>query len=126
MDLKSLIVKNWKLAISMNADRFIQECIDNDIFKVEIFESDSNSERHHFLTTVVGEFEIIESINPKGYFTHQTAAEILKFTNEKSGNYYFNIKHNASSKKKVPNGNALIQENIDNVFLNPQRSSKNK
>jgi hypothetical protein len=62
--------------------------------------------------------EVIQSISPKGYFSHFSAIHFNRLTQQLPKTYYFNIEQ-----RTRPGGGQLTQSGIDRAFANKPRQS---
>lgn len=120
-ELEELLSDNrafWRLAQKTTVNQF-----------VEFLEKNASLQSHKlkFPRPIVryslgetGHFAVVQSINPKGYFSHYTAMHFHGLTEQIPKSIYFNVEQNLR-----PGGGELTQAGINRSFASACRTTNN-
>jgi len=75
---------------------------------------------HRYIVGTVSDFELVQSLDRAGYFSHFTAIRLNALTEQVPKTIYFNVEQSASS-----GGGELTQEGLDRAFKSKPRISSN-
>ena len=115
----------WKLPFSMNKKRFIDGLVKQKICnEIDLLGID-NSVKKLYSFDNASTYDIINSINRNGYFTHYTALYYHELTLQIPKIYYLNTEHFAIQGTLSENA-VLSQSSIDKAFASDQRKSLNE
>lgn len=112
--------KEWKLAKTVSVGKFIDFLVSE--LNIEYVEFDFPIRREtRYTFGKIDIYNIIQSLNPKGYFSHITASYLNKINWETQREIYFNEEQT----NKLQNRNDLTQESINRAFQNKPRITSN-
>lgn len=109
----------WRLAESTTRDRFIGFLTEGGKLHQHRFELPYRPTTR-FTWGEVGHFEVIQSVNLHGYFSHYSALVLHQLTEQDPKTIYFNVEQPAEG-----GGGTLTQAGIDRAFRGKCRTSKN-
>lgn len=115
--------KGWGLPASMNTDRFIEGLLDSNILSAEEINSLEGESKIIYRLPIASNFDIINTVNRKGFFSHYTALSFHNLTLQIPKIFYLNIEHESSNARKNV---SMKQSDIDYAFSNEQRKSTNE
>jgi hypothetical protein len=110
---------SWRLADSTTRDRFIAFLIERGKLQQHRFELPYRPTTR-FAWGKASTLEIVQTLNPSGYFSHYTALALHQLTEQDPKTIYFNVEQPAEG-----GGGTLTQTGIDRAFRGKCRTSKN-
>jgi len=121
-DLERILAENrafWRLAQSTTVNRFIDFMLDQTDLRLVTLRFPSRS-LSRYTWGDVPLWELIQTLNPQGYFTHYSAMYLHGLTDQIPKTVYFNCEQSATG-----GGGRLTQDSIQRAFKAKCRVSNN-
>ena len=119
--LRSILNKNrqsWRLGV-ISIDQFISLLTEAKLLAPVTLDFPYRKV-NRFLCRIANNFEVVQSLNSAGYFSHYSAMQLNGLTKQVPKTIYFNIEQ-----RMRPGGGTLSQEGINRAFKGRCRTSSN-
>ncbi len=111
---------NWHLASAVSPTKFVNYLIKEKIFNKIVFNFPNRREMR-FVKGKVDIYQVLSTLNNRGYLSHLTALELNNLSSERSMQLFWNVEQ----RKKILNSRINSQDSIDTAFRNKSRTTHN-
>ena len=121
--VRDVIQKNrqvWRLAQTTSLKQIIAFLKERGVLTEAVLDFPARKETRYSLQKP-DVYELVMSLNPKGYFSHYTAMSLHELTDQIPKNVYFNVEQSPKPAPVEP----LVQDRIDAAFARAPRRSSN-